>query len=76
MLVFVFLSPFSPLSSLCVVCGGGGVGLFVDFSSPSLSLLKQVGLAKTNNYNLTITYFVDLILFLFSECVCVIFPNA
>lgn len=71
MLVFVFLSPFSPLSSFCVVCGGGGVGLFVDFSSPSLSLLKQVGLAKTNNYNLTITYFVDFnSFFFFRVCMC------
>lgn len=70
MLVFVFLSPFSPLSSLCVVCGAGGVGLFVDFSSPSLSLLKQVGLAKTNNYNLMITYFVDFNSFFFRVCMC------
>lgn len=71
MLVFVFLSPFSPLSSLCVVCGGGGVGLFVDFFFSFSLALKQVGLAKTNNYNLTITYFVDFnSFFFFRVCMC------
>lgn len=50
---------------------GGGVclGLFVDFFfSLSFSFaLKQVGLAKTNNYNLTITYFVDFNSFFFQS---------
>lgn len=77
------LLPLPSSPSLLELCCLGVLGLFCSLiffasSSSSSSSLKQVGLAKTNNYNLTITYFVDFFFISFLQCVCVcviFFPN-
>lgn len=69
-LPYTFFPYFSPLSRslikllllffLCFVRWFSRLLLHLHFP-----FIKQVGLAKTNNYNLTITYFVDFFFFIF-----------